>query len=165
MSSMKDLELATRDYNQADSEYKSLLFKHSLLLLSAELAIIGFLLQNNVTQILLHMFSLRIAFLASIICAASSISGSIMHKRSQRSYEKHYMHSLQYAALTKNNIIEVFGQNVEINGDFSDKQKVTIKKAIQHDKIAVKLLKLAELTFILSAIFGIIFIFILLLNI
>jgi hypothetical protein len=66
MGSTENFKAARDELNALNESYKELLSKYSLLLLSAELAVIGFLLQNDATRKLLKSPDLKAYLLISI---------------------------------------------------------------------------------------------------
>jgi hypothetical protein len=134
-----------------------------LLLLSAELAIIGFLLQNVHTQTTLKYHGLKALYLISIGNVLLSILLGVIYKKCDRAYERNNMHTHMYTTFGTQSV-EVFGQTMKLDSKSAEKQK-TLQKLPRYLKVLRILLGAMETTLALAALFGTIFVFVFVLNI
>lgn len=155
---MTDLERLTDDWRSADNEYKSTLFKYAFLILSAELAIVGFLLQNEITQKIMKHGDMKLIFISSFAFASFSLLASVLYKKLRRSYEKNTMHSEQYSVM-QGRSIKVLGEEMTIaSTDSQTRQLGHAQKAVTSLNRADIMFTFAEICLGLSVISGAIFV-------
>jgi hypothetical protein len=153
---MENLDSLTKSWNQADNDYKSTLFKNALLILSAELAIIGFLLQNEQTQTLMKNNDLKLIFIVSFVFASISFIASVLYKRFYRAYSQHSMHIEQYVTMGGKEIT-VFGLKFKLK-DSTEEKEMHTKSAVKAIAWAEKVFTFAEICLGASVIAGALFV-------
>lgn len=153
---MTNLEEMTRNWQEADNEYKNVLFKNALLMVGAELAVIGFLLQNEQTQILMKYSDLKLIYILSFVFASISLVSSVLYKRFDRRYNQHTMHIEQYVTLGGEEFT-VFGSKFKLK-DSEDEKKLHINNATKAIGWADKIFSLAEICLGISVVGGVLFV-------
>lgn len=162
---MKDeqtLNDAKEAYDSVDSDYKTQLTQYSVLLLSAELAVIGFLLQNEYTRILLKMPYLKVSYLISISFTVLAIAGGFLYKKFERKAAKSNMHA-EYFVLAATRQFKILDRILEPS-DHEEEKKKAILDTIRYQNFSTKTLLSAEVFITLAAVFGVIFVISLILS-
>jgi hypothetical protein len=141
----KSYNESSDDYRTIDAEYKSQLLGYAFSMIVAEVAVVGFLLQNQVTRNLLRGFISKALLLASLYACILSIVLNVMAKRWSVDSRKNSMHAWQYKAKSPDSQIGVFVDGYDVPPDAE-----APRKAKEHDtkswKLATKATKYYKLS-------------------
>jgi uncharacterized membrane protein YagU involved in acid resistance len=166
MGSTENFKAARDELNALNESYKELLSKYSLLLLSAELAVIGFLLQNDATRKLLKSPDLKAYLLISITFTLIAIVLNLIYKIVDRKYAKYDFEARIYKNMP-GMTVDLFGHEIEVphNKQSDELSKNAILKAIKTSKKLKPIAWLIEISLALAAIFGVIFIYVIVIRV
>jgi hypothetical protein len=96
---VEDLVQKTEDYNKADIDYRESILKYGVTIISAQIAVLGFLIQNDTTRYLLR--GTRFLFMSAITFTFLSILMLIAFKKLLVLYSEKIMHNAQYSYFHK----------------------------------------------------------------
>ncbi len=128
--------------------------------MTAELVVVGLLLQNPLTQSMLHIPNFKKVYFISLLFSALAVLMSIILRRLSRQLEKTSMGMEQYAVMDKGGIT-VLNIEMTLKGDFKTKIQNSGKKIIQLSKFVNICLILVEVFIVCSFTIGLVFVYLL----
>jgi hypothetical protein len=110
----KELENATVEYRAVEADYRQHVLKYGISLMAAELAVVGFLLQNTTTQRIMSHFLAKSLLVASLLASLLSVVLNVLSKRIEVDAEKNLMHSYQYRVFARSEEININISGIEL---------------------------------------------------
>ena len=157
-----ELENATAEYRAVEDDYRQHILKYGISLIAAELAVVGFLLQNTTTQTIVSHFWAKTLLLASLIATLLSVVLIILAKRIRVDAEKNLMHSYQYRVFARPKEIDINISGMEIPASMQEgaeeKANESAHKFMKTAKKINPLLNWSEYALISGLLFSVFFV-------
>jgi hypothetical protein len=162
----KELAVSIKEYDEARTIYRQHLLQYAFSLLVAEIAVVGFLLQNQTTNQLLNQHFAKYILLSSIYICFLSIFLSMLAKRNYKVSQQAKLHSYHYKALSKVSTLTVAidGMETEAIEDGDVKSLVAIRKSWKLSNLVKQLYFYSEVALGIAVFLALIFVTTLLVN-
>jgi hypothetical protein len=158
----KELENATTEYRAVEADYRQHVLKYGISLMAAELAVVGFLLQNTTTQKIISHFWAKTFLLASLLATLLSVVLNVLSERIRVDAEKNLMHSYQYRAFASSKEINITISEIELPASMQKGAEEKANESVRKFMIATNkikpLLNWSEYALISGLLFSVFFV-------